>query len=46
MVQEKNKFIPAGIFIGEMNCGLVVEGQLDSALREDHQMCDGIADVI
>ena len=29
-----------------MNGGLVVEGQLDSALREDHQMSDGIAYVI
>ena len=46
MVQEKDKFAPTGIFVRKMDCGLVVEGQLNGALREDHQMSDGITYVI
>ena len=46
VIQKKNKFTPAGIFTGEVNCGSVVEGQLNSALWKEYQMRDWIADVI
>ena len=40
LIKKKDKFSPLGTTIGEVDCRVVLEGQLEGSFRKNQQMCN------